>query len=231
MFKLCRLLLLILAAVQLIPASAGASTTVWTANEAALPVPHSYNGTDWIGYISFGQSFELVQIKGDYAQLRNDKGDTGWIARENLVYFDPNYLNQVMYVQADGNILWPQAQYKEESIQLEKGDMVHVVGITPHKEWYRVEYRNKYYYTPCIMLGDHPAPEQGPGLMVTQRYVFGKGVDLYGTADETTEPIASISDLTSVRLLETKGHMSKIQVNDNLIGFTQTINLIRLELY
>lgn len=230
MFKPYRFISFLLAAVLLISVSASAAT-VWTANEAALPVPHTYGGSDWIGYISFGQSFELIQTKDDYAQLRNDKGSTGWVARENLVYFDPNYLNQVMYVQSDGNILWPQAQYEDEPIQLKKDDMVHVVGITPHKEWYRVEYKNKYYYTPYILLGNHPAPEQGPGLMVKQRYVFGRGIDLYGTDDETTEPIASISDFTSVRLLETKGHMSKIRVDDNLVGFTQTINLIRLELY
>lgn len=210
---------------------AAAAATVWAINDAAQPVPHSYMGTDWIGYISFGQSFELIQAKGDYAQLRNAKGNTGWVSWEHLVHYDPNKLNQTMYVAADGDILWPQAQHEENPIPMKRGDAVTVVGLSPNEIWYRVQYKGEYYYAPYKLLAGTPAPAEGFTFLVEQRYVFGSGVELYATPYETTEPFAYIDDGAAVTLMEVNGSMARIKVNDSLIGYTQLVNLVDLHLY
>lgn len=227
MFRPHRLIPILLAAVLMLSISAGASGTVWSMNEYAWRVPHSFKGNDWAGYISFGQSFELLETRDGYARLRNAKGNTAWVDLEYcpLSDSDPNTLDQLMIVQCDGDILWPQAQHEEEPIRLLKGDLVRVVGVTPYKSWYRVEYNGKYYYALCKLLAETPAPEDGPEFITVMRYYFAESSDLHATADETTDTIAHIEDGTRVRLLETDGHMAKIRVNEHLVGYTQMVNL------
>ena len=234
MFKIRRSIAILIAAALLlvIPASASA-TTLWATNEWAWRVPHSYKGSDWAGYISFGQSFELLETRNGYARLRNAKGNTAWAELEYvpLSETDPCTLDQMMVVQCDGDILWCHADYIEEPIPLKKGDIVHVVGVTPYKEWYRVEYNGSYYYALGKTLAETPAPEEGRVFVTVMRYYFAESSDLYSTTDETTAPIAYIPDGTPVYLLETTGRMVKIRTSEGVEGYTQTCNLTTLEDY
>ena len=226
-FALLLTLVFILAA---LPAWAE-GTRVWAINDNALSVPRSYMGSDWIGYISFGQSFDLLETRGDYARLRNARGNTGWVAREHLAQYDPNSLNKTMYAAADGDILWPHADYLENPIPMKKGDAVTVVGLTPNRVWYRVLHNGAYYYAPYKLLTGVPAPAEGCTYIASQRYVFGSGVDLYAAPYETTEPFETIDDGTAVTLLEVNGSMARIRVNESLSGYTQLINLVDMQLY
>lgn len=229
--KLSLIVFLILVLVlTALPADAE-SARVWAINDAAQPVSRSFMGADWIGTMSFGQSFELLETRGDWARLRNGKGSTGWVSREFLAGYDPNGLNQTMYAAADGDLLWPHADYLEDPIPLKRNDAVTVVGLTPNEVWYRVLYKGEYCYAPYKLLAGTPAPAEGFTYLVQQRYVFGSGVDLYATPYETDGPFASIEDGTAVTLLEVNGSMARIQVNENLIGYTQLINLVDLHLY
>lgn len=230
MFKPLRLILFILAAALLVPASAAASTTVWTMNSYALPVPHSYKGEDWAGYISFGQSFELLETKGDYAKLRNAKGNTAWVLQEYLVDHDPNTLDQMLVVQCDGDILWPQAGYIEEPIRLKKGDMLHAVCTTPGAEWYRVEYNGSYYYALKKLLNETAAPEQGPIFITYQPLFTDPNVPLYKMPDQTGF-LGTLDDGTKVTLLEVNGSMAKTRTGDNLEGYTEMCNILTPEEY
>ena len=236
MFKPHRCILFVLVAVLMLSTFASASTTVWAVNEFAWRVPHSYKGTDWAGYISFGQSFELLETRDGYAKLRNAKGNTAWAELEYvpLSETDPCTMDEMMIVQCDGDILWPQADYNiEKPLQLKKGDKVHVVGVTPAKSWYRVEYNGRYYYGHSKALDKQPASEQGRSFIADQRYVFGSGVDLYNTPDEILDgvPFAYIDDGTQITLLEISGSMARIRVNKGLEGYTQMCNLIPPEEY
>ena len=230
------LILFLIAALLLAAMPASASTTVWAINDAAQPVSRSYQGTDWIGRISFGQSFELLETKGDFVKLRNLNGKTGWTARENIAYYDPCDLHLEMHVQADGDILWPQADYEDEPVSLHKGDIVTAIGITPWKVWYAVLFRNNLYYVPCQLLAETPAPEAGSIYTVEQKYVFGSGVDLHSSPEKREDEfIAYIEDGTPVRLLsvagsENEGLMAKVQTADGTAGYIHLINLVPLSL-
>ena len=229
-----RILSILFAAVMLISSATCASTTVWAMNEWAWRVPHSYKGTDWAGYISFGQSFELLETKNGHAKLRNAKGNTAWAEMEYvpLSKTDPCTMDEMMVVQCDGDILWPHADNGlEDPIRLQKGDMVHVVGVTPYKEWYRVDYNGKYYYAQEMSLAENPAPEQGRSFVTVMRYYFAESSDLHSTADETTAPISYLPNGTTVYLLETAGRMVKIRTSDGLEGYTQACNLTTREDY
>lgn len=209
-----------------------ASTTVWAINDAAQPVSASYDGTDWIGRISFGQSFELLEEKGDYVKLRNLNGKTGWTARENIAYYDPCDLHLEMHVQADGDILWPQADFEDEPVSLHKGDIVTAIGITPWKVWYLVLFRNNLYYVPCQLLAEVPAQEEGRSLIAEQRYVFGSGVDLHRTPEKKADDfITYIDDGSMVQLLsvannEDEGLMAEVCTEDGQIGYVHLVNLV-----
>lgn len=226
-------ILLLIAALLITAIPASASTTVWAMNDAAWRVPHSLQGSDWAGYISYGQSFELLETKGNYAKLRNAKGSTAWADMEYvpLSYTNPCTLDQMMFVQCDGDILWPHADYIDEPIQLKKGDLVHVVGVTPYKKWYRVEYGGKFYYANEKTLAENPAPEQGRSFVTVMRYYFADSSDLHSTTDETKAPISYLPNGTSVYLLETAGRMVKIRTNEGLEGYTQACNLTSFEDY
>lgn len=231
MKKTYRLFVFVLAFILLTAACASASTTVWAMNDYAWRVPHSYKGTDWAGYISYGQSFELLETKGNHAKLRNAKGNTAWADLEYvpLSYTDPCNLDQLMVVQCDGDILWPHADYNlEEPVCLKKGDLVHVVGVTPYGDWYRVEYNGGYYYAHSKVLAETTAPEQGRSFIADQRYIFGSGADLYNSPDEILDgiPFAYIDDGTPVYLLEVSGSMARIRTPEGLEGYTQMCNVI-----
>lgn len=228
--EIIALLLMLILILAALPASAEGDR-VWAVNDSAQPVPRSYMGSDWIGYISFGQSFELLETRGDSARLRNAKGNTGWVSLEHLVHYDPCNLNQTMYVVADGDVLWPHADHLENPVPMKKGDIVTAVGLTPNRVWYRVLYNGAYYYAPYKLLSGVPAPAEGCTYIAQQRYVFGSGVDLYATPYETDEPFDYIDDGTAVTLLEVNGSMARIRVNDSLTGYTQLVNLVDMYLY
>lgn len=210
--------------------SASASITIWTMNSYVLSVPHSYKGEDKAGYISFGQSFELLETKGDYAKLRNIKGNTAWALQEYLVDYDPNTLDQMLIVQCDGDILWPQAGYVEEPIQLKKGDMVHAVCTISYGEWYRVEYNGSYYYVLKKLVDETVSPEHDPIFITYQPLFTDPNVPLYKTPDQTGF-LGTLDDGTEVTLLEVNGSMAKIRTGDNLEGYTEMSNILTPEQY
>lgn len=228
--KLCRLILFILAVTLLVPVSAAASKTVWTMNSYALSIPHSYKGEDWIGYISFGQSFELLENKGDYAKLRNAKGNTAWVLQEYVVDYDPNTLDQMLIVQCDGDILWPQAGYIDEPIRLKKGDVVHAVCTISYGEWYRVEYNGSYYYVLKKLVDEMAVSEQGPIFITYQPLFTDPTVPLYKAPDQT-DFLGTLDDGTKVTLLEVNGSMAKIRTGENLEGYTEMCNIMTPEQY
>ena len=237
MKKICCLISILLAVIlasAALPASA--STTVWAINDAAQPVSRSYEGGDWIGRISFGQSFELLETRGDYVKLRNLNGKTGWTARENIAYYDPCDMNQTMYVQCDGDILWPQADFEDEPVTLHKGDIVTAIGVTPWKVWYAVLFRNNLYYVPCKLLAEEPAPQEGRICSVEQKYIFGSGVDLHSSPEKREDEfVAYIDDGSPVRLLsaarsENEGLMAKVQTADGAAGYIHLVNLIPIRM-
>ena len=236
MKKLYRVISILLTVLLFSAIPASASTTVWAINDAAQLVSRSYMGNDWIGRISFGQSFDLLEEKGDYVKLRNLDGKTGWTARENIVDYDPCDLHLEMHVQADGDILWPQADYEDEPVTLHKGDIVTAIGVTPWKVWYAVLFRNNLYYVPCQLLAEQPAPEEGRLYTVEQKYVFGSGVDLHASPEKKAdEYITYIEDGPPVRLLsvarsENEGLMAEVQIPDGTTGYIHLINLIPIEL-
>ena len=232
MIRLRRLILFFLSISMVSGLSASASTTVWAINDFAQPVSASYMGDDWIGRISFGQSYELLETKGDYVKLRNLNGKTGWTAQENIAYDDPCNLHLEMHVQADGDILWPQADYEDDSIPMHKGDIVTAIGITPWKTRYLVLFRNNLYYVPCQLLSESPAQEDGRSLIAEQRHVFGSGVDLHKTPEKKADDFityiddGSIVHLLSVVYNEDEGLMAEVRTEDGQVGYVHLINLV-----
>jgi TonB-dependent SusC/RagA subfamily outer membrane receptor len=56
--------------------------------------------------LDYGQDYELLEVRGDYALLRNSKGKTGWIHTQMISKTNPNNMEKTMYAQVGGKLLY-----------------------------------------------------------------------------------------------------------------------------
>lgn len=142
----------------------GALSRVWIISDNATIIRSSSSmSSGSVGTVSHGQDYELIGKKDGQVCLRNSRGKTGWISESNVSTRNPNNLNETMYTQVSGRLLFRNAAFsaKHAGPTVKKNQAVTVVSKTPNGWFYRVKYNGKYYYASPLLLGKEKAPSSG----------------------------------------------------------------------
>jgi len=144
------------------------SRIVFVNSENAVAVTSGMGTGSSMGTISHGQRYMLLGISGNWARIRNSASKVGYCPKDVLTTDNTNKLNQTMYAQVGGAILYPNSILKSGSAkQLRKNAAVTVVARTPEGGWYRVLVGGKPYYVPSVLLDAQPAAAGGMELLCT----------------------------------------------------------------
>lgn len=113
-----------------------------------------------IGTVYFGQQLTVTGTQGDWAQVQNTNGATGYCLLSALSNANPNTMNKLMYVQVASAPLYRAPSQKMGRYRnVKKGDTVTMVAITSDGLWSRVTDGTNYGFIPTIYLDDTPSAQ------------------------------------------------------------------------
>lgn len=142
----------------------GTLNRVWIISDNATIIRSSSDmSSGSVGIVSHGQDYELIDKANGQVCLRNSKGTTGWLSEDNISTQNPNTLNETMYAQISGRLLFKNAAFstKHAGPSVKKNQAVTVVSKTPNGWFYRVRVNGKYYYASPLLFSKEKAPSDG----------------------------------------------------------------------
>jgi len=193
----------------------GSLSRVWIISDNATIIRSSSSmSSGSVGIVSHGQDYELISKKDGQVCIRNNKGKIGWISEDNVSTRNPNTLNETMYIQVSGRLLFKNATFstKYAGPSVKKNQAVTVVSQTPGGWFYRVKYNGKYYYASPLLLGKEKAPAYG--LVLKWKY---DNESLYRDGKTVYQPKKGEELL--VLGTSANGELLKVKAKDGTIGY------------
>lgn len=188
---------------------------VWIISDSAAHIHSSSSmASDSVGIVSHGQDYQLLSKANGQVCLRNSKGKTGWISEENVTTQNPNTLNETMYTQISGRVLFKNAVFsaKHAGPTVKKNQVVTVVSKAPSGWFYRVKYNGKYYYVSPLVLDKEKVSSDG--LVLKWKY---KNESLYRDGKTVCQP--KKGDDLLVLSTSANGELLKVKTKDGTIGY------------
>lgn len=189
--------------------------SVWIVYDDAVAVFDGQNGDD-VGVCSYGQCFELLELSGGMAHIRNSDGFDGWVIDDVISKTDPNTLDEVAYAQIGGRIVWRNSLLRGDSAQVAKGAKLNVVAVTPNGTWARVHSGENYGYVLSVLIDTDQPSDTAPELVcMLDKY------DIYDKVGNSSKIVATVLRDECVRLLgvSTNGRALKVQTKGGITGY------------
>ena len=191
--------------------------TIWIVSDGAVAVMADSNA--WgatVGTVSHGQSYELLAIQGDRAQIRNASGKTGWVPKSVISYTDPNDMDFTAYAQVSGKLLWPNSILSGSAVSVKAGTPVQVVSLSEDGSWYHVKYNGKYYYALGYLFNNKAAPEGGRIL-----YCGTDSCEVHAEPSFTSKNLATLTLGEAVQLIGVSdgGGALRIRTKSGVVGY------------
>ena len=193
----------------------GSLNRVWIISDNATHIRSSSSmSSGSVGVVSHGQDYELIGKKDGQVCLRNGKGKIGWISEENVTTKNPNTLNETMYTQISGRVLFKNATFstKYAGPSVKKNQAVTVVSKTPRGDFYRVKYNGKYYYASPLLFDREKVSSDG--LVLKWKH---ENESLYRDGKTVYQPKKGEELL--VLGTSTNGELLKVKAKDGTIGY------------
>ena len=196
---------------------------VWIGSDTLKVYKAASASSKTLGTMSFGEELILLGIEGEWAEVENAAGTTGYCLAEGLLDKDPN----VKPVQAHATenkvkIYAKPTSGAKEIARLSEGDTVDVVAVNGDKSWLRVIYNGSYGYVQSkyLSLDDIPAiePDDGDAEGVTA-YIGDLTAAVYEKADDSSGKLGLLAYGESVELLNVDDGWAKIRNAAGAIGY------------
>lgn len=188
---------------------------VWVVSDNATIIRSSSDmSSGSVGIVSHGQDYQLLSKKDGQVCLRNAKGKIGWISEDNVTTQNPNTLNETMYTQISGKVLFNNATFsaKHAGPTVKKNQAVTVVSKTPNGWFYRVRCNGKYYYASPLLLSKEKAADNG--LVVKWKY---ENESLYRDGKIVCQP--KMGEELLVLGTSANGELLKVKTKNGTIGY------------
>lgn len=193
----------------------GVAERIWIVSSGACSISATPGGFDDVGTVSHGQDYELLEVRGNYAHLRNHKGKTGWISADNISKTNPNNMEKTMYAQVGGKLLYANSIVRGSAGSLKKDQAVTVVAQSVGGSWYRVRIGGKYYYVQDEFLAETKAPEGGRVMQCGL-----DGMTVYKTSEISSDVVARLVKGEKVQLIGAgKNGGRKIRTQSGVVGY------------
>ena len=193
--------------------------------ESSIAVADAPGYSYTVGTLSLGQSCFLLEKNSKYAKVRSSGGHIGYVNDPSVLSTkNPNTLSKTMYVQADNAPLYPHGITINKSRSVDKNTAVtalacHTAG---NMEWYRVKYKNKYYYIPGILLADSKVPSGGRTVYAYMRK-FAEGqeetIPIYEKPSWSSKQVAKVLKDTKLTLVSCKGQGVRVRTPGGKLGY------------
>ena len=139
------------------------NTVMYVSASSTKIMKEAREDTRTLTTVYFGQQLTVTGTQGDWAQVQNSKGTTGYCRLSSLSAADPNTMSKPMYAQLKRTPVYKTPSQKSRRLRnMKQGDTITAVAITSDGLWYRVTDGNNYGFVPSIYLDDSPAAEGTP---------------------------------------------------------------------
>ena len=172
-------------------------TVYVTANAAALRKTASASAKQ-VGAAYYGEEFTLSKLSGSWGYVSNGTV-SGWVKKSSLATKNPLSASAVYYAAQDSVTLYARVGDSLGGVAvINKSDEVTLVGITPNKKYYVVDYQGAYCYVEVAKLtAANPADDIKPGdgdedESITV-YVIATNASAYKSASSSASIVGTVS--------------------------------------
>ena len=132
-----------------------------------------------VGEVYYGKKLTKLATSREWV-LVSDGTSYGWVKKDAVTTSDVNTFNKTLYINADSVALRKSPSAKGKKLtEMDKGDVVNAVAITPSGDWVRVRYNDSFAYVAADSLIDKsPAAYTDPYA---------------GTAGDTIEKVCAMA--------------------------------------
>ena len=184
---LCVLLLL-----ALLPCAFAEGLTLWC-TEPCVSVMETPGSFDEVGRLCWAQPITVIGERDGWYEIRNKKGETGWVGVNCLTPEDPNTLNETRYTAVSGELLFDAfgpGMYRHR-VKVDRNTPVTLIAVDDKGQYARVKYKDKYYYAIYPLLLESKDTEKYPVVMVVND---PEGTDLYAAPSLSAEIITHLDN-------------------------------------
>lgn len=160
--------------------------TVYIAKNTVQFYKSASKSSKKVGVMSYGESVTCVKIDGNWAQVKNAAGKTGWCKKSQLTTKNPNGSAQTWYALTSVSVYAQPSTSAKELAKLDEGQDVDVVAETEDGMWMRLSLSGKYGYVKSAKFTDE-APDDGDD---TPAY----SDDIKGSAGGTLEKVIALAE-------------------------------------
>ena len=169
-----------------------------------------------IGTVYKGEQLEIIEVKGDWAHVKNSKGD-GWVLRYDLTFIniddEGNAQYDVVYVMESKVPAYQSATELSQKIgHVYYGEMLYLVKV--EGDWAQIKNNSGTGWIMKSALSTQN-PEDVPNNDVTDLYVTAQSAPAYAEATTTSKRIGTVYYGEQVRLIKTKDDWAYIR---NAVG-------------
>jgi len=199
--------------------------------ESSIAVADAPGYSYTVGTLSLGQSCYLIEKNDRYCKVRSSGGHIGYVNDPSVLSTkNPNTLNKKMYIQADNAPLYPHGITTNKSGTLRKNTAVTAVAshTAGNMEWYRVKYKNKYYYIPGILLADSKVPSGGRSVYAYMRKFAEdqeETIPIYEKPSWSSKQVAKVLKGTRLTLVSCSGQGVRVRTPGGKLGYVMPTSL------
>lgn len=205
------------------PAKAASFTVYVTAT--TLPVYKSVSTSSKVlGTMSFGENMTCIAYNSSWAAVQNNKGQIGFCKIAGLSYVNPNTLNKTAYITANNVPIYRKPSTSAGvMMKLKLNSRYTAVGVTPDKNWVRLQNGKYYGYVQSQYISASPAVSGGgigaPSGAGTTVYIVSNTLKAYASASTSSRSLGTMSYGESMTLLDSSGSWACIRNSSGAVGY------------
>ena len=225
--RLTAFLLALCMCIVILPAAKPAKAASFTVYVTATTLP-VYKGVSTsskvLGTMSFGENLTCIAYNSSWAAVQNNKGQIGFCKIADLSYVNPNTLNKTAYITANNVPIYRKPSTSAGvMMKLKLNSRYTAVGVTPDKNWVRLQNGKYYGYVQSQYISASPAVSGGgigaPSGAGTTVYIVSNTLKAYASASTSSRSLGTMSYGESMTLLDSSGSWACIRNSSGAVGY------------
>ena len=144
-----------------------------------------------MGIMAFGEKLTRLAVDGEWAKVENASGEVGYCKSSGISKDDPNFLEDVIYVIAEGVNMYKKPQTSASIVKKpDLNEKFTSVALSPDGEWLRIKLGSSYAYMLAIYASNEKFEAQPKEKDV---YVHDNTLKVYEKMDTSSKLMGTMA--------------------------------------